>query len=206
VLLLIDGNQYFVSTHPLLVEAANGNQTQFQDAFIQQGEAGGRAAADDIWEATVKYIGAHPDVPPEAKVIIRIYANVERLRGRLKHGSLLKDFMRGFTTVAPLFDFMDVPASENIVEEKVAAVFQLHLNNYHCRRILFGSGRGSRYSDLLYGSALNPQNLDRITFLEVTDDTQEQTPGTSSFNELFRTFEPEELQESPPPKSPQRYC
>jgi hypothetical protein len=103
---------------------------QFLEDLVRDGAEGGRRAALELHTAVQNYIEreAH-DVPLEARIVCRIYANVEKLRktfvgsGVINHASLVDEFVHGFTsassTKTTMFDFIDVGASADSVNEKV---------------------------------------------------------------------------------------
>jgi hypothetical protein len=103
---------------------------QFLEDLVRDGAEGGRRAALELYTAVQNYIEreAH-DVPLEARTVCRIYANVEKLRktfvrsGVIDHANLVDEFVHGFTsassTKTTMFDFIDVGASADSVNEKV---------------------------------------------------------------------------------------
>lgn len=129
----------------------------------------------------------------------RIYANFEVLaenlyqRGIIENSSLLKAFFRGFTSATALFDFVDVPADEEVLTQKVTAVFNLHLHDYQCKRILFGCANSSQYDNLLLDTVKDPQSLARVAFMDVLDASQELPLRKANFKDLFRVISVPEL-------------
>jgi hypothetical protein len=103
---------------------------QFLEDLVRDGAEGGRRAAFELYTAVQNYIEreAH-DIPLEARIVCRIYANVDKLRGTfvrsgiVEHASLVDDFVHGFTSASSkkttMFDFIDVGAGADSVNEKM---------------------------------------------------------------------------------------
>jgi hypothetical protein len=99
---------------------------QFQNDLIRDGEQGGRRAAAQIHSAVVNFIQQEAkDIPNEARIICRIYANVRGLAevlirtGVIPDVATFEDFARGFTRGKTLFDFVDVGPGKDRADEKL---------------------------------------------------------------------------------------
>jgi hypothetical protein len=99
---------------------------QFQNDLIRDGEQGGRRAAAQIHSAVVNFIQQEAkDIPNEARIICRIYANVRGLAevlirtGVISDVATFEDFARGFTRGKTLFDFVDVGPGKDRADEKL---------------------------------------------------------------------------------------
>ena len=90
----------------------DGDGMIFDDRLVQNGEAGGREAADLLWNAVMNHF--RTDIPSDVKIVTRMYANLKGLgdvckkSGILTTSSTIEDFARGFTGSKKLFDFVDV--------------------------------------------------------------------------------------------------
>lgn len=99
---------------------------QFQNDLIRDGEQGGRRAAAQIYSAVVNFIQREAkDIPNEARIICRVYANVRGLAevlvrtGAITDVATFEDFARGFTRGKTLFDFVDVGPGKDRADEKL---------------------------------------------------------------------------------------
>lgn len=65
------------------------------------------------------------DVPLNARVICRVYANVRGLAevlvrtGAIEHTGVFQDFVQGFTRAKTMFDFIDVGSGKDRADEKI---------------------------------------------------------------------------------------
>ena len=92
----------------------------FDDRLVQNGEAGGREAAALLWNAVMDHFQVDTCLPPDIKIVTRIYANLKGLgdvckkSGIISSSSAMEDFARGFTGSKQLFDFVDVGIGKEI--------------------------------------------------------------------------------------------
>lgn len=108
----------------------DGDGMIFEDALIQQGEAGGKEAAGQLWCAMRDHVHRTlPEMPSDYKILARVYANVKGLADAcvradvLDDPSLLEDFARGFTGNKQLFDFVDVGSGKDRADEKLSGEY-----------------------------------------------------------------------------------
>jgi hypothetical protein len=99
----------------------------FKDGFLQQGEQGGKDAANQLWAALNEYVSRNlPNL--SLKIIARIYANVKGLSdtchkaGIIDKPSVMEDFVRGFNESRSLFDFVDVGTGKDRADDKIAGM------------------------------------------------------------------------------------
>lgn len=101
----------------------------FQDSFLQQGEQGGKDAANQLWAAIRDYVTRQLPNVSSPKIITRIYANVKGLAeacyraGIVEKTSLIEDFARGFNGSRLLFDFVDVGSGKDRADDKISGTF-----------------------------------------------------------------------------------
>ena len=89
------------------------------------GEAGGVEAAALLHETVLgQIIHTVPDVPPEVRMLVRIYADLKRLgdtlyrTGVIDHPSRVEEFAKGFTSgPQSLFDFVDVGSGKSCADK-----------------------------------------------------------------------------------------
>jgi len=110
----------------------DGDGMIFQDSFLQQGEQGGKDAANQLWAAIREYsIRNLPNVS-SPKIITRIYANVKGLAdacyksGIIERPILIEEFARGFNGSRLLFDFVDVGSGKDRADDKIAGTRPLY--------------------------------------------------------------------------------
>jgi hypothetical protein len=98
----------------------------FKDVFLQQGEQGGKDAANQLWAALNEYASRNLSSVTSPKIATRIYANVRGLSeacyraGIIDRPTLMEDFVRGFNESRALFDFVDVGAGKDRADDKIA--------------------------------------------------------------------------------------
>ncbi|OAX77199.1 hypothetical protein ACJ72_08505 [Emergomyces africanus] len=170
----------------------------FQDSFLQQGEQGGKDAANQLWAAIRDYASRNLPNVPSPKIIARVYANAKGLAdacyraGLVERPGLVGEFTRGFNGSRLLFDFVDVGSGKDRADDKIAEVFKLHLYNCHCHQIFLGCSHDNGYARLLEDTLADRDLIGRISLIEGTPFEQELVPLKASyrvtkFEELFRT-------------------
>ncbi|MCJ1339697.1 hypothetical protein MMC09_004987 [Bachmanniomyces sp. S44760] len=176
----------------------DGDGMIFEEYLLIQGEAGGKEAADKLWNCVKDYVHQKlPDLPSDFRIVTRIYANLKGLgdvcsrSGILSSPSQLEDFARGFTGTKQLFDFIDVGSGKDRADDKISELFKLYLHNSHCRHILFGCSHDNGYARLLEDISDRPV-IDSVTLLEGVPFERELAAlkskyETTRFNGLFRT-------------------
>jgi hypothetical protein len=103
----------------------DGDGMIFQDHFIQNGEQGGKDAANQLWAALTQYVSRNLPNVSSPKIMTRIYANVKGLgnachqAGIINTPSLMEDFVRGFNESRLLFDFVDVGTGKDRADDKI---------------------------------------------------------------------------------------
>jgi len=146
-------------------------------------------------------------------VVSRIYANAEVLAEKLHRSGVLtdksqfNDFIRGFTTFFPLFDFINVPGTEDVVKGKVEGTFVLNVYDCHCRRVIFGSANSSElYNNLLYHAAKDPQTFPLVEIMDIVNPLDSASVESSSFTKLFQIAKADEACHEQPERYVQRWC
>ena len=101
-----------MNSNPFIVVIVDGNNFFFNDAFIRDGENGGRRAAVVLKNEATKWVSESIEgAPSDFKILIQVYADFKGLAGILIRGGVIEDlstfgdFTRGFNT---LFDFVDI--------------------------------------------------------------------------------------------------
>ncbi|DAA73113.1 TPA_exp: CCCH zinc finger DNA binding protein [Trichophyton benhamiae CBS 112371] len=99
---------------PFVIALLDGDGMIFRDSLVQQGEKGGKDAANQLWLAIRDYTSETFTNIHSPKIVARIYANVRGLgetlfkAGIIDKLSVFEDFVRGFNGGRLLFDFVDV--------------------------------------------------------------------------------------------------
>ena len=104
--------QRLLDREPFVTVLIYGNSLIFKDAFLRDGERGGRQAAVELRDAVAQWVPDNIISPPaEFRINIKVYADFKGLAGiLLRNGTIdnlltLGDFARGFNS---LFDFVDI--------------------------------------------------------------------------------------------------
>jgi hypothetical protein len=125
-MVLIDGDGMIVGSCVHQSQILTLTVPQFTDDFLQQGEAGGRRAASQLYAAVQAYIeDESKDIPINSRIVCRMYANVKGLAdvlvraGAIKDIDVFEDFARGFSRGKTLFDFVDVGPGKDRADEKI---------------------------------------------------------------------------------------
>ncbi|TKA67600.1 hypothetical protein B0A49_04582 [Cryomyces minteri] len=182
---------------PFVLVLVDGDAMIFQDALLQEAEAGGKKAAGLLQSAVMSFLeSAVAELPSDTKVVTRIYANLRGLSdvcakaGIVDNPSKAEGFMRGFTRGRTLFDFVDVGYGKDRADGKMTEVFKLHLYDYRCRQILFGCSHDNGYARLLEELSIDEECRNRVTLIggvplekELADLSFKKT----RFQTLFRT-------------------
>jgi hypothetical protein len=102
----------------------------FHQNLLQKGVQGGEVAANAINNAVLDWARTNiPETRDDAKVVVRVYANVRSIgdacvkAGIISHPSQLEDFVLGFNSAHPLFDFIDVGTAKDAADGKVVGEY-----------------------------------------------------------------------------------
>jgi hypothetical protein len=104
----------------------DGDGVIFQDHYLQNGEQGGKDAANQLWAALTHYVARNFPNISSPKIVTRIYANVKGLGVTCHHAgitdspSVIDDFVRGFNKSRLLFDFVDVGSGKGSADDKIS--------------------------------------------------------------------------------------
>ena len=166
----------------------DGDGVIFNDDLLSQGEAGGKEAANRLWNDIRNEVDHRmPDLIQKYKIVVRVYTNLKGLgyichrKGILESPNHIEDFARGFTGSKTLFDFVDVGVGKDRADEKISGtftteqtqrmlltspeIFRLHLYDSHCRHIFVGCSHDNGYARLLEEVG-ETQIMNSITLLE----------------------------------------
>lgn len=124
--------QNLMNGNPFVVVVVDGNNFLFNDAFIRDGEKGGRSAAvafkDELTEWVPKDV---EDAPSDFKILIKVYADFKGVASAYMKGgviekvSTLAEFARGFNT---LFDFVDIGSGD--ANSKIVGMSWSHSSSF----------------------------------------------------------------------------
>ncbi|KAL8293902.1 hypothetical protein RB597_007675 [Gaeumannomyces tritici] len=159
--------------HGFAVVLIDGDCMPFKDDLVKDGAQGGRQAAHNLKQAVKEQLDATPDAKlSHLQVLVRVYANLRGLDrvyrdlGVLPPHSSLDDFVRGFNMADAGFDFVDAGNGKECSDEKVRAMFRLHVDDVHCRRVFFGGSADNGYARLLGQHVQDAAVCGRVTLLE----------------------------------------
>ncbi|KAL9591470.1 MAG: hypothetical protein Q9179_007692 [Wetmoreana sp. 5 TL-2023] len=149
----------------------NQQKQIFLDKYVKGVESGGREAAQRLRDAATDYLRKQiPDLKHDAKIVIRVYGN-----------------MKGLSKLYCDADILD----QREQFETFAQVFKLHIEDVHCKHIIFGGSADNGYARMLGPYAGNNRVCNRVTMLEGPPFAQELSQlvhkfRQSSFPEVFR--------------------
>jgi hypothetical protein len=119
--------QRLLDREPFVTVLIDGNSLIFKDAFLRDGEKGGRQAAVKLKNAIAQWVPDSIISPPaEFRMNIKVYADFRALAGiLLRNGSIenlmtLGDFARGFNS---LYDFIDIGGGD--VNNKLVGTYSV---------------------------------------------------------------------------------
>ena len=102
----------------------------FNQRYLAEGEAGGREAAAKLSEHLRSYCQSSiKNMPPDFKVIVRIYVNLKGLAdtcyktGLIDSPATMNHFAYGFTGSKILYDVVDVGIGKERADSKIAGEF-----------------------------------------------------------------------------------
>lgn len=111
----IDYLQTLMNSNAFVVAIVDGNNFLFNDAYIRDGELGGRTAAVLFKDVLTEWVFKSVEDPPNGfKILIQVFADSKGLAGTLVRGGVIENtstfdnFVRGFNT---LFELVDIGAS-----------------------------------------------------------------------------------------------
>jgi len=108
----------------------------FEEELLCLGEEGGRQAAIKLSNEVAQWSRTIPECK-DAKVVVRIYANVKGLAKVcydakiVRHPDNVEDFARGFTRGRTLCDFVDVGPGKDRADAKITGMSRLPANFLH---------------------------------------------------------------------------
>ncbi|KAF7534645.1 hypothetical protein G7054_g6045 [Neopestalotiopsis clavispora] len=169
----IDSLQDEKDRHKFALVVIDGDCMPFRDEFILEGLEGGKRAASTVIQAVGEELHASlPETSRHMKIVVRVYANLLGMADVYKkldttvNSPHFDEFVRGFNMGSPLCDYVDAGNGKECSDEKVKAIFNLHLDDVHCQQILFGGSADNGYARLLEPYAGNESIRKRITLLE----------------------------------------
>lgn len=139
VVALVDGDAYSW-TSSLFQQKADHNPGAF--------------AAAQIRTSVEEFATLHPDISPNAKIVVRVFVNESGTIARRRNMSHfikknMNIFMRQFTEAEPLFDFFDSGQGKERADFKIKETFQLFLSNPHCQHIFLATCTDNGFARML---------------------------------------------------------
>ncbi|BDD55216.1 hypothetical protein MAP00_000761 [Monascus purpureus] len=183
---------------PFIIVLLDGDAVVFRDEFLQKGERGGRAAANQLWMALDDFVSNNFSGITSPKIVTKIFANVQGLgdlcvkAGVINERRVFEDFVRGFNNSKALFDLVDIGSEKGKASDKIEECFKLHLYNCHCHQILLGCSPDDGYDHILKNTLTDVDLTGRISLVEgiPSEHSMEavrESYRVAKFPELFRT-------------------
>jgi len=182
--------QALLNRDPFVLVLIDGADLVFRNNLLRDGDVGGRRAAAALHHAINEYVfSTVDDLPPETKVCVRIYADLEDLsrlfvQNGITSSPKFASFTRGFIQYKALFDIVNVYSQgrESIIDKVEGmrdstlslfrimlthrtAQFTQHLWDLHCRHIILGCSDGGIYAPILQKIAQDEDFHSRISLL-----------------------------------------
>ncbi|KAL8391817.1 hypothetical protein RB595_002138 [Gaeumannomyces hyphopodioides] len=188
--------------HSFAVVLIDGDCMPFKDDLVKDGAQGGRQAAHNLKQAVREQLDATPDAKlSHLQVLVRVYANLRGLDrvyhdvGVLPPHSSLDDFVRGFNMADASFDFVDAGNGKECSDEKIKAMFRLHVDDVHCQHVFFGGSADNGYARLLGQHVQDRAVCGRVTLLEGPPFAQELADIKDRFRvaRMADVFRPDKL-------------
>lgn len=124
--------QTLMNGNPFVVVVVDGNNFLFNDAFIRDGEEGGRRAAVVFKNEVTEWVSQSIEEPPsDFKIMIKAYADCKSIAGTFMRSGVIQnmstfgDFVRGFNT---LYDFVNIGDSD--VNNKIGGRLRSHASYF----------------------------------------------------------------------------
>ncbi|KAG8533559.1 uncharacterized protein KY384_001299 [Bacidia gigantensis] len=147
-------------------------RTGFLDDLIENGEAGGQKAAQNLRAAVSEHMRNDIGLQHGFDIVIYIYINLRGLTKAycdishiLQSRDDLDGFIRGFNMGHPLVNIIDAGNGKECSDSKIKELFRLHMGDSHCKHLIFGGSADNGYARLL-GPYSDDTNRGRITMLE----------------------------------------
>ncbi|PLN77054.1 hypothetical protein BDW42DRAFT_177599 [Aspergillus taichungensis] len=182
---------------PFIVVLLDGAGMVFKDEFLQNGEQGGRNAAQHLHTALQSYVVSNFSHIGAPKIMVKLYDDLKGLSESCVRGgvttetALIEDFGRGFNSTYPLFEFVDIGPCKEGAHDKIGEAFKLYLYNCHCHQIFLGCNSDPAYAEIL-GKTLEDRSLvGRVSLVEGLPfedemDTIKASYRATRFPDLFR--------------------
>jgi hypothetical protein len=126
--------QRLLDREPFVTVLIDGNSLIFKDAFLRDGEKGGRRAAIELQDEIAQWVpGSIISPPAEFRMNIKVYADFRGLAGTLLRAGIiddlliLGDFARGFNS---LFDFVDIGGGD--INNKLTGAYPTIVHDADC--------------------------------------------------------------------------
>lgn len=118
--------QAILNRDPFVLVLIDGADLVFRNTFLRDGDIGGRRCAAILHKAINELVfSGIDDLPPETKVVVRVYADLEELtgicleKGVIDQAAKVRSFARGFVQDKALFDIINVYSQgrESIIDK-----------------------------------------------------------------------------------------
>ncbi|EDU41015.1 conserved hypothetical protein [Pyrenophora tritici-repentis Pt-1C-BFP] len=178
--------------NPYVLVLVDGNGYIFNDELISDKEEGGMRAARMLSEAVEKYLAHSVPHARQARVFVRIYADLTNLSKQLAKSKVvglekrsISSFTAGFTRAISLFDYVDALDEEG-TKFKITEQFKVASEDAACSHIVFAGCHDSAYlSQLIPYSGVR----DKITLVQGAgwnSEFQQFNLNITQFPTLFR--------------------
>ncbi|KAL9007352.1 MAG: hypothetical protein Q9180_009685, partial [Flavoplaca navasiana] len=143
----------------------------FKDTFLNENEAGGHLAADELLAQVRLHLNDVSADLSNVDIKVCAYANFNGLEiacknRHMKATASLRLFATGFTGRHALLDFVDVGAGKERADHKIRALLNFYINQAQCMHLLLGISHDAGYVPFLHDFAADRSQWDTMTLLE----------------------------------------
>ncbi|PWW75562.1 hypothetical protein C7212DRAFT_281991 [Tuber magnatum] len=143
--------QSHLSQNAYIIVLVDGDGMVFTEDLLAKGKPGGAEAGKLLIQALTesRWAGSTPEV--HVKVFVNMYklANILQISGRVKEPKNFKDFATGFIQAKEHLYFIDVGDGKEMVDSRIRAELNFHLQNYNCQKVVLGASHDNGYVRIL---------------------------------------------------------
>jgi hypothetical protein len=155
--------------HAFVTALIDGDGTIFSSELVNDGERGGREAADQLHASILDYASTNLSHLDSYKIKVKIFANTSSLADTLvkckeiSRSDLFNDFLRGFNSQQPLFDLVDVGSKQGAAADKLEVNLRDCFEDCHCQAVILACSHNDNYTKLVEEVS---HESDRLVLLE----------------------------------------
>ncbi|CUS15114.1 unnamed protein product [Tuber aestivum] len=140
-----------LSRNGYIIVLVDGDGMIFTEELLAKGKSGGAEAGKLLIQALTESRGAGSLPEVHVKIFVNMYklANILQISGRVKEPKNFKDFAIGFIQAKEHLYFIDVGDGKEMVDSRIRAELNFHLQNYNCQKVVLGASHDNGYVRIL---------------------------------------------------------